>query len=417
MRFSRSQSFASVLIAFYFAYVSASALAQTVPGPGDTAPPISIDALTNAPDGIQASWETLSSGTTVIEFWGTWCAPCVAAIPHLNELHDHFAPKGVNFLSVTFEEPSVTNRFQERKKVNTWIGHDMDRSMVKDYAVRGWPTTFVIRDGTIIARTSPSALTKERLSIIVQGKDDPNPDPATRAMSATPATSLGPDGRPSVSDSIKPGVDPFSPIKDQPALQIIVRPAGDLSSTASSGMALTALGANIVSIVQSTYHASSYAIEADPKLTDQKFDVIYRIPRDQYPALMPTVRELINTGLGIRVENEMREIDGYELRIAETGLKLMDSGVDRQLGISSMTNGTSTTITSASGKLATVAGFVASIMGAPVVNRTDHEAYVFLDLELPADKDKLSDVLLEEAGLVLVPTKHEIEFTIIKPAE
>lgn len=390
------------------------ARAQTPPGPGDEAPPISLDALTNAPEGANASWDTWSTGTTVIEFWGTWCGPCVAAIPHINELHDEFAPKGVNFLSVTYEEPTVTDRFQERMKLNTWIGHDMDQSMVKDYAVRGWPTTFIVRDGTIIARTHPTALTKERLATIVEGKDDPNPD--SRSARNAPPGSIGSDGRPIVSGNIVPGIDPYSPIEDQPAIQVIVRPAGESRMSAASGTALTALGRTASGVVTSLYNLRGYAVEVDPAVTDEKFDVIYRIPRDQYTALMPAVRDLITAGLGVRLETEMREVDAYELRVADTGLKLKDSGADRHLGTSSTMNGSTITITSASASMTTIVGNVASIMGAPVVDGTEHEGYLFLNLDLTADKAKLPEELLEQAGLILVPTRHEIEFTIIKPA-
>lgn len=403
-----------VLACLALCLTAAIAHAQAAPGPGDKAPPITIDALTNAPDGAQANWEAWATGTTVIEFWGTWCGPCVAAIPHINELHDEFAPKGVNFLSVTFEEPTITDRFQERMKLHTWIGHDMDESMVDAYAVRGWPTTFIVRDGTIVARTHPTALTKERLATIVEG----NPDPyaAQERQNQKQPGQLGPDGRPILSGGIMPGIDPYSPIEDQPAIQIIVRPAGDRSFTGSSGTALTALGATVSTIVQRTHNLLPYAVEVDPALTEAKFDVIYRVPRDQYAALIPAVRELITAGLGVRLETEMREVDAYELRIADSGLKLKDSGMDRALGMSTMSNGMSTTITSASASMTSLVGNVAGIMGAPVLDRTEHDGYLFLDLDLTADKAKLPEELLDQAGIILVPTRHEIEFTIIKPA-
>ncbi|MFI4915144.1 MAG: TIGR03435 family protein [Phycisphaerales bacterium JB060] len=404
----------ALLAATIMACVPILAHAQQPPGPGDTAPPITLDDLTNAPDGAQANWDTWSTGTTVIEFWGTWCGPCVAAIPHINELHDEFAPKGVNFLSVTFEEPTITDRFQERMKLHTWIGHDMDESMVDAYAVRGWPTTFIVRDGTIVARTHPSALTKERLATIVEG----NPDPyaAKEQQNQKQPGQLGPDGRPILSGGITPGIDPYSPIEDQPAIQIIVRPAGDYSMSSFGGTAMTALGQPVRGIVTSLFGLRHYAVEVDPAVTEEKFDVIYRIPRDQYAALIPAVRELVTTGLGVRLETEMREVDAYELRIADTGLKLKDSGMDRALGMSTMSNGMSTTITSASASMTSLIGNVAGIMGAPVLDRTEHDGYLFLDLDLTADKAKLPEELLEQAGLVLVPTRHEIEFTIIKPA-
>lgn len=397
------------------ACVADAARAQQAPGPGDAAPPITLDALTNAPEGANASWEAWSTGTTVIEFWGTWCGPCVAAIPHINELHDEFAPKGVNFLSVTYEEPAITDSFQERMKLHTWIGHDMDRSMVKDYAVRGWPTTFIVRDGTIVSRTHPTALTKERLATIVEGKPDPY---AAREQASDDATGrIGPDGRPILAGRVTPGIDPYSPIEDQPAVQVIVRPAGDRSFTGASGVALTALGSNITTIIQRTYRLNAYAVGVDPALDDKRFDVIYRVPRDQYNTLMPAVRELIAAGMGVRLESSRREIDAYELRVADSGLRLQDSGIDRQLGVSSRTTGTSTTVTSTSGKMATLAGFVSGALGVPVLDRTEHEGYLFLDLELSTDIDELRTTLLDEAGLILVPTKHEIEFTTIKSAD
>ena len=395
--------------------IAGSAFGQAIPGPGDAAPPISIDALTNAPAGTKATWENLSDGTVVIEFWGTWCAPCIAAIPHMNELHDSFAPKGVEFLSVTFEEAAVTDSFQERRKLHSWIGHDMDRSMVKDYAVRTWPTTFVVREGVIVARTHPNDLSKDRLAALVEGRPDPaQPNPESTEVEAA---SVGPDGRPILSSGVQPGIDPYSPIEDQPAVQVIVRPAGDLSSTGSSGFAMTALGADVANIVRLTHNLSGYAMEVDPAVKGDKFDVIYRMPRAQYRTLLPVVRELILAGLGVRLETETREVDAFELRIADSGLKLQDSGVDRQLGISSQTTATSTTITSASGKMATLAGFISSIVSAPVLNRTDHEGFLYFELELPTDKQELAEMLLDEAGLILVPTRHEIEFTTITPAE
>jgi uncharacterized protein (TIGR03435 family) len=406
---------AGLVLVLAVAIAHARAQTQAVPGPGDNAPPITLDALTNAPEGAQATWEALGAGTTVIEFWGTWCGPCVAAIPHLNELHDEFAPKGVNFLSVTFEEPSVTDRFQQRMKLHTWIGHDMDRSMVRDYAVRGWPTTFIVRDGTIIARTHPSALTKERLATIVEG--NPDPDAPQEATANNQPGERGPDGRPILTGGITPGIDPYSPIEDQPAIQVIVRPAGEARMTAFGGLnGLTALGQTAHGIVTSLYGLSPFEVEVDPAVTDQPFDVIYRVPRDRYETLMPLVRQLVTAGMGVRIEIEMRQVDAYELRIAGTGLKLESSGFDQPQGISSMSNGIALKITSASAPMAVVAGNISGLLGAPVLDATGHEGYLFLDLNLTADKAKLPEELLDQAGLTLVPTRHEIEITIIRPA-
>src|SRR5688572_14083984 len=36
-----------------------------------------------------------SSKVYVVEFWATWCGPCIKSIPHLNELHEKFKDKGL----------------------------------------------------------------------------------------------------------------------------------------------------------------------------------------------------------------------------------------------------------------------------------------------------------------------------------
>lgn len=263
-------------------------VASAPPGPGDAAPPITLNALTNAPDGADTSWDAWGEGTTVIEFWGTWCAPCVAAIPHLNELHDAFAPKGVNFLSVTFEEPQLVDRFRQRMTINTWIGHDMDRAMVQACHVQSWPTTFIVRDGVIIARMHPAALNHDRLAAIVDGKDDPTPaaqhyGPGVVRGAGGPRGSGGPgadavfgaDGRPILRDGIRLGFDPYSMLQDEePVVQVIVRKAGDMSMASFGPFFVTALGVNPGSMMAALLDQPPYAVVIDPEVTTERFDVI-----------------------------------------------------------------------------------------------------------------------------------------------
>lgn len=47
----------------------------------------------------------------VLEFWATWCAPCIKAVPHLNDLHAKFADrKDLYFISISDEEPGKIRR-------------------------------------------------------------------------------------------------------------------------------------------------------------------------------------------------------------------------------------------------------------------------------------------------------------------
>jgi len=67
-----------------------------------------------------ATLHALAGKAVVLEFWATWCAPCVAAIPHLNELATQFKDRPVVFLSVSDETPSVVEAFLQKHPIDGW---------------------------------------------------------------------------------------------------------------------------------------------------------------------------------------------------------------------------------------------------------------------------------------------------------
>lgn len=77
---------------------------------GDTAPPLAIAEIVSGPSDVGR----LDPGrVVVVEFWATWCGPCVAGMPALDELARRHADDGVSVLAVTREEPDVVERFLE----------------------------------------------------------------------------------------------------------------------------------------------------------------------------------------------------------------------------------------------------------------------------------------------------------------
>ena len=112
------------------------AVAAAQPKADEPAPPLSVERLLNAPDDASAEWGALKGKVVVVEFWATWCAPCIASIPHLNELAEQFRDEDVVFISLvdTAERGSLSLRDQElfkqrfnvaasRARDQMWIVH------------------------------------------------------------------------------------------------------------------------------------------------------------------------------------------------------------------------------------------------------------------------------------------------------
>ncbi len=127
---------------------------------GTPAPEPGIEGLRNAPAGAVATLEALRGRVVVLEFWATWCGPCVAAIPHLNELVAELSGESVVFLSITDESPDVVEGFLAGHPIDGWVGLDGDGSSFDAYGIHGVPVTVVIDgDGVVVAVTHPASLT------------------------------------------------------------------------------------------------------------------------------------------------------------------------------------------------------------------------------------------------------------------
>ena len=99
----------------------------------------------------------------VIEFWATWCGPCIASMPHLKEIQERHAADGLTVISVSDEDPAKIEAFLDREHGETTFreltGHyhlatDPDGSMRQGYMraadQNGIPTAFIVgKDGLI----------------------------------------------------------------------------------------------------------------------------------------------------------------------------------------------------------------------------------------------------------------------------
>jgi thiol-disulfide isomerase/thioredoxin len=88
----------------------------------------------------------------IVDFWATWCGPCIRSIPSLIEISKEYKEAGVELVLVNCEEPETRVRpFLERLKSIPTVVLDTDGTVSKQYNVAAIPQTVLIdRDGGIV---------------------------------------------------------------------------------------------------------------------------------------------------------------------------------------------------------------------------------------------------------------------------
>lgn len=121
---------------------------------GQPCPSIVTDAT---PDGSIFNIESLRGKYVIIDFWGTWCGPCVAGIPHMIAFQEKHADRLVILGISNDRSVEVWKSFIEKnnmKYFNIMIGKG-DKDYVSKFNVQGFPTKILISpEGKIIFRES-----------------------------------------------------------------------------------------------------------------------------------------------------------------------------------------------------------------------------------------------------------------------
>jgi thiol-disulfide isomerase/thioredoxin len=116
---------------------------------GKPAPAFSLPGL----DGQQVSSKSLKGSVYVLDFWATWCGPCVASLPHLDGVCKDFKGQGVKFFAVNLQEDKDTvQKFINDSKLSIPVLMDSDGSVLTRYNPElGIPFTVVVgKDGSVL---------------------------------------------------------------------------------------------------------------------------------------------------------------------------------------------------------------------------------------------------------------------------
>ena len=130
------------------------------------APTFTVRAL----DGKTVKLSDYKGKAVVLDVWATWCGPCRATMPHLNEVQSRFSSQGLIVLgiSVDDEEPQAVRRFADRLGVKFRLAMADERMLDLYGPIRSIPTTFFINRRGEVTRRVVGYIDRETLEAYVR---------------------------------------------------------------------------------------------------------------------------------------------------------------------------------------------------------------------------------------------------------
>jgi peroxiredoxin len=130
--------------------VVAGTLREKVIETGDTAPAFSI----KTDQGREISPTSFGGKLLVLNFWASWCQPCVEEVPSLNDFATKYAGQGVVVVGVSIDRNEKLYRdFIRRYKVPFQTARDPDTNISGSYGTFKVPETYIIdRAGKVVQK-------------------------------------------------------------------------------------------------------------------------------------------------------------------------------------------------------------------------------------------------------------------------
>lgn len=120
------------------------------------APAFTLDDL----EGKKASLSDYKGKPLIINFWATWCIPCIKEMPDLEKLYKERKDEGLELLMINVKESKeVVKKYIEKGGFSFRVLLDKNGDVLREYQVFGLPSTFFIDEKGIVQYSYMGELT------------------------------------------------------------------------------------------------------------------------------------------------------------------------------------------------------------------------------------------------------------------
>ena len=123
---------------------------ERIVGVGDSAPDFSVV----ADNGRTVSLGNFGGRLLILNFWATWCPPCIQEMPSLDELQKRFKDSGVVVLGLSVDKNEKDYRnLLSKANVSFLTARDPENRINQEYGTFKFPETYIIsKDGKVIQK-------------------------------------------------------------------------------------------------------------------------------------------------------------------------------------------------------------------------------------------------------------------------
>ena len=363
----------------------------------------SIQTVLQAPVTQIESFNDIQGKWLFLEFWATWCAPCITKMPMLNDLQAEMLKNNdpIQFLSLSPERIEIVERFLKRKKINGWVGADPDKSVVKALNISAYPTTVLINpQGVIHSYIETSQVTRKKLLEIMQKAPVKNEKYARQEKNFEKLIVKS-------KAKLKPKKTSSATTIYEVSIEVDTLSTGLSLLLGKKQGRMSGSGISLSKLIAEAYGVSPFLIKSEGVSLDAKYKVKAKLPPGNIKTFESVLQSAIKSKLGLKVEVKKQDVTTYEL--------LAPRGVSKNLHV---TKSESSRISADEGIIAgssrKIDGFfignLEETLKTKVYNKTGLEGKYDFNLYWDANNPlSIINAIERQLGLVLKEKKTETE--------
>ncbi len=359
----------------------------------------------------EISIDKLKGKIVILEFWATWCGPCIPAMDHLISLKQDNTAE-LEIIGITYDTPERINKYIKNKPSDIIFVSDLEDKYKKVFPHTSIPHTVIIdKNGRFIAETSPKYLTKDVVETLL----------STNKFIGKQKSVVNREGFDYSHDYFPPDDNESERFLLQPPLSNGFPMVKRFNKGEYQNRRITFINSSIINILRHAFDLSTEdtyrldGIEMD-YLTSTLYCLDVIVPKGQ------NIKELMRDRLQdafpeIKIDSEKRIIEVLELKtIPGKEITLISADDSNSISNNNITRVSSYKKSNVSLDDFTndyLNKFITPILTKPIINATNLNGFYNIDFSFELEDPESFKRELSNLGLRLQSEKKEIETLVI----